>query len=231
MHQVPINSRQEIKFVSNFYSLPKTLAWIKLNKLGFSKEYPDRWVNNVYFDTYDYEAYSSNLSGESSRRKIRYRWYGEKTLDCGQVEIKNKRNYFGWKNTYHLTKNPYQKGDTWKRVIENITSDLPKNSKHLLKLNNFPVIINRYYRSYFISMDEKIRVTIDTNQSVYDQRYKPLPNFSNKSNQIDTFVLEVKFDRSEGFIASDFITGLPIRVSRHSKYINAVNSITGRGYY
>ena len=231
MHQVPINSRQEIKFVANFYSLPKVLAWVKLNKLGFSQEYPDRWVNNIYFDTYDYYAYASNLSGESSRKKVRYRWYGEKALAIGQVEIKNKRNYFGWKNTYQIPNSPYQEGDTWRNIIENITSDLPENSKQILKLYNFPVIINRYCRSYYISLNKKIRVTIDTNQSVCDQRYKVFPNFISESKLLDTFVLEVKFDRSERAIASNFINGLPIRVSRHSKYMNAVNSVSGRGHY
>jgi hypothetical protein len=231
MYKVPKDTRQEIKFVANFYSYPKVLAWIKLNRHGFFREYQDRWVNSIYFDTYDYHAYSSNLSGESSRRKVRYRWYGEKIISSGQVEIKNKRNYFGWKNIYNIPNSPYREGDTWQNIKEKITTYLPEEAKQILKFYNFPVIINRYHRSYYISLDRKIRVTIDTNQSTYDQRYKLFPNFFTKSKLPDTFVIEVKFDRSDRHIASEFITGLPIRVSRHSKYMNSVNSVAGRGYF
>ena len=230
MLQVPANSRHEIKFVANFYTLPKILAWIKCNNLAFYNEYPDREVNNIYFDTYDYFAYASNLSGESSRQKVRYRWYGHKLLDFGQLEVKNKRNNLGWKDTYKILQKPYNNNDSWREVIKNITAELPDDAKPILKLYSFPVISNKYSRSYFISKDKKIRVTIDTNQVTYDQRYKSQPNFKVKSSVLNTFVLEVKFDRVDRDCVTDFLTGLPIRISRHSKYMNAVNSVSGRGY-
>ena len=230
MLQVPENSRHEIKFVANFYTLPKILVWIKCNKLAFYNEYPDREVNNIYFDTYNYFSYASNLSGESSRQKVRYRWYGNNSLDLGQLEIKNKRNNLGWKDTYKILQKPYNNNESWREVIKNITAELPDDAKPILKLYNFPVISNKYSRSYFISQDKKIRITIDTNQKIYDQRQKSLPNFKVKSIHMDTFVLEVKFDRTDRDYVTDFLTGLPIRVARHSKYMNSVNSVSGRGY-
>jgi SPX domain protein involved in polyphosphate accumulation len=231
MLHIPVNSRHEIKFVANFYTLPKLLVWIKCNKLAFYKEYADREVNNIYFDTYEYFSYASNLSGQSSRQKVRYRWYGDQSLDLGQLEIKNKRNNLGWKDTYKVMQKPYKIGDSWRQVIQSISSELPDKAKPILKLYSFPVISNKYSRSYFISQDKKIRITIDTDQKTYDQRYKSFPNFKVKSNLLDTFVLEVKFDKVERDRVTDFLTGLPIRASRHSKYMNSVNSVSGRGYF
>jgi hypothetical protein len=37
--------------------------------------------------------------------------------------------------------------------------------------------------------------------------------------------VECKFDRDQRELASRILVGLPIRVSRHSKYMNAVNAI------
>jgi len=231
MNTTLINPRHEIKFVANFYTLPKILAWVKSNKLGFYKEYPDRKVNNVYFDTYNYSAYASNLSGESCRQKVRYRWYGDDQLGLGQLEVKNKKNKLGWKNTYKILKKPFRSNDSWAQVMKNITLDLPDIAQHNLKIYSFPVISNSYLRSYFISYDQKIRITIDTKQKAYDQRYKSKPNFSVQSRLLDTFVLECKFDSADRNIVTDLLTGLPIRVSRHSKYMNCLNSVSGRGYY
>ena len=39
--------------------------------------FPDRIVNNVYFDTPDLAAFEANLWGAPERRKCRLRWYGE----------------------------------------------------------------------------------------------------------------------------------------------------------
>ena len=231
MYEVPTNSRYEIKFVANFYTLPKILAWIKSNNHGFYNEYPDRKVNNIYFDTYDYTAYASNLSGESTRKKVRYRWYGEGEINSGQLEVKNKKNKLGWKDTYKICHNPFENNVSWRKVIKHINHELPDEAKHILKIYNFPVISNSYSRCYFISQDKKIRLTIDTNQKAYDQRYKSNPNFKVQSRLLDTFVLEFKFENKNRQIVSSLLNGLPIRVSRHSKYMNCLNSVSGRGYY
>lgn len=230
MYEVPSKTRHEIKFVANFYTLPKIVAWIESNPHGFFKQYPDRLVNNVYFDTFDYLAYSSNLSGSSSRQKVRYRWYGNEFMNKGQLEVKYKRNIFGWKKTYPISKSPFLKNISWRQIIKNIDLELPTEAKHILKFYNFPVISNSYSRCYYISNNQLIRITIDTNQITYDQRYKLIPNLNKQSKLLNTFVMEVKFDRSNRDVVTDFLNGLPIRVSRHSKYMNSLNSVSGRGY-
>ena len=69
--------RSEIKFVcyqQNYFLLKN---WIKLHKFNFFKEYDDRNVNNIYFDSFNYKAFNDNLIGLPSRLKVRYRWYGD----------------------------------------------------------------------------------------------------------------------------------------------------------
>ena len=79
IRNVPEDARLEIKFVSNEKNVDVIENWLKLNPAGFYRPYPDRWVNNVYFDTHDYFAFNENLTGASCRTKLRYRWYGRST--------------------------------------------------------------------------------------------------------------------------------------------------------
>lgn len=225
---VPKDARSEIKFVSYASNLDRLMNWIHIHPSGFHSPFPDRKVNNVYFDGYHYTAYAENLSGASERTKVRYRWYGASIAPCaGTLEIKRKRNYFGWK-LHHPVKNaPYSSDENWNSIRKKIRDQISEDGRFWLDLNPFPIMLNRYHRKYFISGDGKIRVTIDTDQAVWDQRFKSKPNFLNKANLPETLVVEIKYDRKDREYACRTIQGLPIRVSRHSKYMNGVNTITG----
>ena len=91
----------------------------------------------------------------------------------------------------------------------------------------FAILINRYRREYFVSPDGKVRVTLDARQAVYDQRPRPRPNLSRRANLPDTLVLEIKFGRSDRKLGSNMMRGIPIRVSRNSKYVIGVRAISG----
>jgi len=101
-------------------------------------------------------------------------------------------------------------------------------AKKWLDANPQPVLINRYYRHYFVTSDEKIRATIDVKQRMFDQRYKPYPNTVHAINIPNTLVVEFKFDRSDRSYASKVIQGLPLRISRNSKYMMGL--ICSHGY-
>jgi SPX domain protein involved in polyphosphate accumulation len=222
------NLRREIKFVARETQYFHLIRWIRLHSSGFSKPYPDRWINNVYYDTYNYHSYTGNLSGESFRSKIRFRWYGElNSIKRGSLEIKMKRNSFGWKIKHSITSLHTLKNQKWKKITMEISRQLSGKYKHLFLSHPMPTIVNRYYREYFVSNDNKIRITIDRKQSVYDQRYKSIANMSTKSFIPDNIVVEVKFDREDYSSAMKVIHGMPIRSSRNSKYMNSVNAVTG----
>jgi len=225
--KIPADARQEIKFVSYEHQLPYLLNWVRLHPAGFYQPFPDRWINNVYFDSHSYHSYSQNLSGVSQRVKLRYRWYGkEKLPGAGILELKCRRNFFGWKRRYPVELAPARREDSWKDIRARIHEQISPEGQKVLEVNPVPVLVNRYYRKYFVSRDEKVRITIDIHQTVWDQRYRAQPYFGKKANMPHTLVIEVKFSRKDRDLASQILQGIPVRVSRHSKYINGVQAIS-----
>lgn len=230
--EVPENARYEIKFVAYEHEFNRLLHWVKMHPAGFISPYPDRRINNVYFDTQDCKAYAENLSGASDRRKVRYRWYGHSEkdssmqIDKGVLEVKCKRNYFGWKKHYKISSPPDKGGSSWREIRDNMLAELSDDGKRILGNNPNSVLINQYDRKYFVTSDGLIRLTIDRNQNVWDQRYKPKPNYKHRANLCKTMIVEIKFDRSEQAYASQIIQGIPLRVSRNSKYMVGVHTIS-----
>jgi len=208
------------------------MKWIKLNKAGFRLAYPDRWVNNIYFDTYNYDSYFDNISGISMRHKVRYRWYGDLAFsNKGSLEVKRKQNSFNWKSVYPLTFKTNLITGNWNKIREALLDELPPDGIEWFANHPMPVIVNRYKRNYFVSNNGKIRVTIDTEQKVWDQRSKLFINVIHPTILPNTMVIEVKFNRGFHNTASNYLANIPFRVTRHSKYVNAVNAITGTGVW
>ena len=87
------------------------------------------------------------------------------------------------------------------------------------------MFINRYDREYFVSGDGRIRATLDTNQQVYDQRLGQTPNLERPAMLQDTVVLELKFSHEDRAHGTDLLADVPIRIGRHSKFMNAVRAI------
>ena len=225
---VPEEARLEIKFVAHERYERLLASWFAGHPACFVEPFPARWVNNVYFDTYDGLAFCQNLSGASQRFKVRYRWYGQCALPGrGTLEVKCKRNFYGWKLRYPVDDVPCTEGDRWQDMRRKLSTQLTVAGRAWLDANPQPMIINRYRRQYLVTHDQKVRATIDTQISVYDQRYKPYPNLLRASNVPGLLVVELKFDRSERQRASRLVEGLPLRVSRHSKYVTGVQSIQG----
>ena len=111
---VPNSSRNEIKFVGDHSSLDSIFCWLQLNQYGFYKEFPDRKVNSIYFDSYDYDAYKDSLAGIATRKKIRYRWHGTSLFPIqGALELKYKRNYLCRKLVYKMGDIDIHKGTFW----------------------------------------------------------------------------------------------------------------------
>ena len=225
--RTPANQRCEIKFISSEIEYHRLRHWIHYHPACFFREYPSRQVNNIYFDTFNFNSYCENLSGSSSRAKVRYRWYGESLQPLkGAVEIKEKRNHFSWKIIYKVNEPLEKVWDDWGELQREITSHLPASGRTWLRSHPMAILINRYKRDYFRCKDGDIRITLDTRLSVYDQMRKPAPNYIVKSNYPEIVVLEVKFPRNSKPLASQILKNIPVRVSRHSKYIASLSSIS-----
>ena len=226
--KVPTNSRYEIKFIAYDHQYALLQNWIKLHGLNFYREYKPRLVNNIYFDSFDLNSYKSNIHGDSSRIKLRYRWYDNfKKENLGKFEIKFKRNLYGWKKKFDVSDFAISDKITWKMIIKLINNNLPKKYQYYFKENSIPQIINQYHRDYYISNDKKIRVTVDKDHYVFDQRHYESPNLKKKTLTQRFLVMEFKFNRNSVNEISNLIKGVPIRSSRNSKYVNSIRAITG----
>ena len=83
-------SRFERKWVyrNNDY-LTLVNALIRSN-FFFRKQYPDRKVNSIYFDTPVFTDVWDNINGFGNRKKIRIRWYDEINQSAVFIEEKKK---------------------------------------------------------------------------------------------------------------------------------------------
>lgn len=223
---VPDLLRYEVKYVARATELHRLLSWVRISQAGFTEPFPPRQVNNVYFDTFDQFAYAENLSGASARSKIRFRWYGEvDEPEKGTLEVKRRRGGVGWKLSYRV--GPVSLiGVSWRRFRRTLREQLPDDARIWLDANPQPVLINRYRRRYFLSRDGRVRLTVDWDQRVYDQRLCATPNLTRRANLPDTLVVELKFDRADRKIANRYAQGIPIRLSRNSKYVIGVQAIS-----
>jgi len=219
--------RHEVKFNGAGIRLGEIEQWVRLHPAGFYNPYPPRRVNNVYFDNHALFAYRENLVGASMRSKVRLRWYGETFQpELGILEVKRRRNLVGWKLSWP-TGGFDLRTTSWHALRRALRSQLSAEGRLWLDANPRPVLINRYYRRYWVSGDGRVRVTIDADQSVYDQRSSIRPNTTHRTNLPDTIVVEFKFAPAHRAEGSQAIQGIPIRISRNSKYVIGVQSLIG----
>lgn len=225
---VPSESRYEIKFSASEVHRARLEQWLHTHPAGFRTAFPARWVNNIYFDSFDYDAVWENLSGVSNRTKIRFRWYGESlNTRPGAIELKCKRNLFGWKRVHRLDEDLGLGSKSWREIYSGLRKAIPEDLRCYLDAHPLVVLINRYRRRYFVSGDGRIRATVDWKQAVWDQRCNAYPNLDRPANMPRSVILEIKFDRGDRELASRVLQTLPIRVGRHSKYVVGVRAITG----
>jgi len=225
MVQVPQRARHEVKFVALPMRYRDIAQWVRVHPEGFYSPYPPRRVNNVYFDDYRLVAYHENLVGDSVRSKVRVRWSGETFHpESGVLEVKRKRNLMGWKLSYPTGALDFE-ADSWRSLRRKLRESLCGEARLWLDANPQAVLINRYEREYFVSRDDKVRVTLDAHQRVFDQRFGGRPNLARPANLPATVVVEFKFARGDFWLGSRAIQGLPVRASRNSKYVIGVQSL------
>lgn len=221
------NFRYERKFtVPNEFSLNTIEQFIKRNKALFREVFHLRQVNNIYFDTVGYNDYLDNVLGVSDRKKIRIRWYG---VTFGEIkkpvlEIKIKKGIVGDKWSYKLK--PFVLDNNFDNdMIQNIfsASELPLPILESVKMVS-PTLLNSYVRKYFLSSNNKFRVTLDY-KLLYYKIHKRFNNFNFIPTTDSNKIVELKYGLSDDKIANTISTQFPFRLIKNSKYINGVNTI------
>lgn len=177
---------------------------------NFIKLYDERRVNNVYFDSKNFNAVSDNIDGLSTREKIRIRWYG-RIFDTSikTLEIKIKNEFLNRKNIFDLgvyKLSDYKSISDYKGLLKNNKSKF--ESLYYKKLASLdPSLLNSYRRSYFFNPISQTRITID--EDLYF--FSPITSvkYYEKYN-----IVEAKFEKNNEFINNyDNLT-----LTRYSKY-------------
>jgi len=217
--------RYERKFFVTELSKYEIESIVKMHPAIFSEIYYKRFVNNIYFDSFNFTNLRENVEGATNRIKIRIRWYGELFgyVEKPVLEIKIKKGLLGKKISVPLK--PFSL--TKKTKIPDILKSI-NDLQEIIEIDFeslIPSLLNRYSRKYYQSSDNKFRITIDSEQSFY------LINKSNNSllnhhNDNRATILELKynqtFDKDVNYITSKF----PFRVTKSSKYVNGIQQIS-----
>lgn len=206
--------RYELKFAIDHLSAAAITANILCHPASFTKAFPDRQVNNIYLDTLDFDCFHQNVEGHPRRSKMRLRWYGHHAMptQSSTLEIKHKQAELGWKENFPMDAG----GITTKAgLMEAIQAT--RSSMSLL----VPTLHNTYQRSYYLSADQKFRITIDT-----DQRFR-LPLQQHVPLQIENYpvILELKYAAEDAEFAREITDYFKFRQTKNSKYVTGIESL------
>jgi SPX domain protein involved in polyphosphate accumulation len=186
---------------------------IMIHPAGFRIQHPDRRIRNIYFDTPELAALNTNLYGVAERAKHRVRWYGNEILPKGRArwEIKQKHNTLGLK----IVKDINLSEDT---SFEKIATDV--NARFCKMQALIPTLLNTYMRSYFVTPDNKFRITVDREMNfapiIAGKRTTSIPF------RVSNIVVELKYDKDWDDDANEILKYIPFRQTRNSKYVTGM---------
>lgn len=219
MMEIQPGKRYEIKMVYQTLQRYDVEKWVKTNRFAFNTAFPSRIVNNIYFDTENYDSFNDHLAGVEARRKLRFRWYGEAVEHVfGQLEVKHKQGVTGWKWVEAVEDGLNLKTMDW-GTIQAVLSGKIDARMQTLMISAKPVMINQYRRDYYVSADGRIRVTLDYDLKSYQQQSVFTPNLLFPEPYLDVVVIEFKCDLSHADQMADVLAQFPLRVEAYSKYV------------
>ena len=198
---------------------------IKTHPYRFKEIFNERKINNIYFDTPEYYFYFCNLIGNQDRTKVRIRWYGDLFGYINpSLEFKKKYGQVGNKIIYKLDNfkfNRYTSRDEIKKIFFGAKS-ISRKIKSELKLLDI-TLINSYNRKYYLSIDNRFRITVD-----YKIEYFKLSGL-NFLNQLSLYkdpnmILEIKYSCIDEDLVNQITNYFPFRLSKNSKYVNGIIS-------
>jgi SPX domain protein involved in polyphosphate accumulation len=218
--------RYERKYLVEVLDHYQAIALIMQHPYLFYRPYPPRYINNFYLDTPEMDNYYDNVSGAENRRKVRLRWYGELfgQIEKSTLEFKIKRGLVGTKRLYKFggffLVDGFNMGEL--RSLARVR-DLPDEIRTVL-LTQHIVLLNRYYRHYFATRDNRFRLTVDTDLSYhrvarYDNR------FIHHQTDYNSTIVEMKYDKENDLEAQHVSGFFPFRVTKSSKYVMGIERV------
>jgi len=218
--------RYERKFRVESLGISEVENIINAHPAMFSEIFYEREVYNIYYDTSTFDNYYSNVDGNTKRTKVRIRWYN---VILGEVltpvlELKIKDGLLGTKKSYPLEKFMI-KPNMDIGTIENIfcRSNIPAEIQEMVK-GLSPTLVNTYIRKYFLSADNRYRITIDRQQQYFHSGH--LAGFLSSGTTNNTsIILELKYDQSSDNDANIISAYFPFRMTKNSKYVSGIENL------
>jgi hypothetical protein len=215
--------RYEKKYICSNLLTSQARLIIKSLPSQFIQSFSPRFVNNIYFDSLDKDNYQNNIDGIGDRHKVRVRWYNKffGYVKKPKLEIKSKKNHQNYKNTFAINNFYFEKNLKNKKNLKNWINkaDIPGNIQKLLYSLHISSM-NSYYREYFISTDNKIRITLDSEMTFYDVGTESIIKINAVDN--DYPLIELKYNSKLSSEGDNIANEIPFRINRHSKYILGV---------
>ncbi len=220
--------RYEIKMVCEEWAHDWVVAALRTSRAGVRVLYPPRRVQSVYLDTPLGRSLEENLAGISSRRKMRFRWYGDEvTRVLGRLEIKKRDNMLGSKEILDIVK-PISVRDVDRvAFVASLGDQADREWRYRLHAGLEPVQWISYVREYFTTADGRVRVTIDHELRTWDQRYRFILSDSNQTFLPRVLIVEVKCSTEHYGAAQELVNRLPLYVDKCSKFVLASSPSEG----
>ena len=218
--------RYEHKMTTDERRLPEVLSLIRHHRALFRKQYPNRIVNNIYFDTHGMTSYMDHVTGASHREKKRIRWYGtpKDVIQNPVLERKVRMGLVGDKWMEPLKPLLLDKTGPWPVPGNALSQEKGfHDSVHWRLRSVHPIVAIRYERHYFVSADDQYRLTVDTNLEYFGISAKGKSQAA--SLLASPLVIELKYNTDSAPDASTITNELPFRINRFSKYVFAVEGL------
>ena len=206
--------RVEFKYIINSKNLNRVIDHVSKNNYFFMKQYEDRKVNSLYFDSAKLSELNNTLDGSNMKKKFRYRFYDDisKKIE-GQWELKEKIGINVSKNIY---KEPIYKNQLLEKIVLFTSKFDPVN--FYLRKYPFSNRLISYDRKYFVSKKygNNFRLTLDSNISSAVNVNGVLRNNTEK----DYSILELKISK-DTYNKNHLENFLPFSRVGYSKYLEA----------
>jgi len=218
-----LEKRYERKYVTDVWQLEEVELAIKLHPGLLSEKYPARFINNIYLDTPGFKYYQDSVHGASQRKKIRIRWYGElkENIDNAQIEFKHKNGLLVRKERFPIKPfklSAIEDPSKWYDILKK--SEVP-TSVDIESRGLSQILLNRYYRKYFLTPDDKFRITID---SKMESRMIGWFNKNSKCAPSNKIIIELKYNQAADINAGKIFLFLPFTLGKNSKYLDALEN-------
>jgi len=192
------------------------LILINKSSFFFTKQFPDRFVNSIYFDDQHYSSMHQNIDGINLKKKYRLRWYGDLLkIQDPFFEVKEKSGFEVRKKIFSI-KDLNDLNLSKDSDIKKIEIYINKNFNFKNKI--FPILTTHYIRNYFISLNKLVRATIDRNLkslSLYQSRNAGI------MKEFNDIILELKYDLNLDEYVRSNLENISVRLSKNSKFVNS----------